>query len=81
MFIIKNNRADTDVFCRNCKSVVHKKYSRLKQAELLELKTIRYISFLWQRLTCMKEKLSPNSLDDMDIVGPLIQTSHVNALY
>ena len=81
MFIIKNNRADTDVFCRNCNSVVHKRYSRLKQAELFELKTIRYISFLWQSLTCMKETLSPNSLDDMEIVGPLIQTSHVNALY
>ena len=41
VLVIKNNRADTGVFCRNCSSVVHKKCSSLKKTELLELKSIR----------------------------------------
>ena len=36
-----NNTADTGVFSMNCNSVVHKKCSRFKQAELLELKRNR----------------------------------------
>ena len=64
----RNNRADTSVFCRNCNSVVHKKCSRLKQAELLELKRDR-VSFLWECSTCMKDKFPFHSVDNMDIVS------------
>ena len=66
------------MFCRNCNSVVHKKCSRLKQAELLELKRNR-VSFLWESSTCMKDRFRCHSADNMDIVGPLTQTSHINA--
>ena len=64
----RNNRAGTGIFCRNCNSVVHKKCSRLKQAELLELKS-KKVSFLWECSTCMKDKFPFHSLDNMDIVS------------
>ena len=74
----RNNWADTGVFSRSCNSVVHKKCSLLKQAKLLELKRDR-ISFLWECSICMKDKFPFHSVDNMDIVDPLIQNSHVNA--
>ena len=69
----RNNWADTTVFCKNCNSVVHKKHSRLKQAELFELlrdKELRdRVSFLWECSTCMKDKFPFHSVDNMDIVS------------
>ena len=74
---LNKKKKKTGVFCRNCNSV-HKKCSRLKQAELLGLKRNR-VSFLWESSTCMKDRFPCHSADNMDIVGPLTQTSHINA--
>ena len=73
MFVIKETIGLTQVYSVGI-VILFNKCSRLKQAELLELKRDR-VSFLWECLTCMKDKFPFHSVDDTDIVSEFFNSN------